>query len=110
MFEYDKHYRDCTQNNIPFIKAKTNPTNGAYHVQIDLMPCKRIFSEEGKQNLKKLFDAEIKCKNPKNQFAFDYSIDKELSWIDGIAPERLDGFCESLYDLSQKFTMEKSRI
>ena len=106
MFEYDKHYRDCTQNNVPFIKAKTNPANGCYHVQIDLMPCRHVFSEEGKQNLRSLFDAEIQYGNPSS----DFSIDQELSWIDGVRPERLERFCESLYDLSQKFAVEKSRI
>ena len=25
MFEYDKHYRECKQQNKPFIKSKINP-------------------------------------------------------------------------------------
>ena len=36
MFEYDKYYRECRQQNKPFIKAKINPVHGNYFVQIDL--------------------------------------------------------------------------
>lgn len=106
MFEYDKHYRECAQSNHPFIKAKINPINGNYHVQIDLMTCSYNFSKEGKNHLKELFEnektyAESK-KLPNNSF-IDYSIDEELSWVDGILPIRLDSFCENLYELSQKY-------
>ncbi|QUC65336.1 hypothetical protein NsoK4_03580 [Nitrosopumilus sp. K4] len=112
MFEYDKHYRNCMQNNMPFIKAKTNPLNGHYHVQIDLMPCGRVFTEEGKQNLKKLFESELELLKPKTNSKPlpDYSVEQELSWIDEVLPERLDGFCETLYQFSEKFTVQKSKI
>ena len=36
MFEYDKHYRECQQQNKPFIKSKINPSHGNYTVNIDL--------------------------------------------------------------------------
>lgn len=104
MFEYDRHYRECTQNNQPFIKAKINPANGYYHVQIDLMPCDYVFSEEGLEHLRNLFEDETRHlkPNPKASLA-SYSVDKELSWVDGVVPARLTAFCESLYDLSQKY-------
>ena len=113
MFEYDKHYRNCIQNNMPFIKAKTNPLNGFYHVQIDLIPYGRIFTKEGKQNLKKLFEDELELLPPKSSSKStlpDYSVEDELSWIDAVLPKRLDVFCESLYTFSEKFTVEKSKI
>jgi len=113
MFEFDKHYRECVHHNHPFIKAKTNPVSGNYFVQIDLMPCDYHFSEEGKKQLKKLFENETKCKKPGNSskpLSHDYSIDKELSWVDGIHHSNLNSFCENLYDLSQKYHISKSRI
>lgn len=106
MFEYDKHYRECVQNNHPFIKARLNHVNGNYNVQIDLMPCNYIFSEEGTKHLKIFFDDEIKYIESNNfpkSSSIDYSVDKELSWIDGIFASRLDLFCEKLYELSQKY-------
>ena len=45
MFEYDKHYRECQQQNKPFIKSKINPVHGNYTVTIDLMTCNYVFSE-----------------------------------------------------------------
>ena len=113
MFEYDKHYQVCNQNNRPFIKARLNPANGNYFVQIDLMPCNYNFSEKGKKNLKNLFESEIdysKLNNFSKSSIFDYSVDKELSWVDGIAPMHLKSFCECLFDLSQKYSKEKIKI
>ncbi len=60
MFEYDKYYRKCAQINLPFIKARINQANRNYNVQIDLMPCNYIFSEEGIKYLKIFFENEIK--------------------------------------------------
>ena len=106
MFEYDKHYRECTQNNQPFIKARTNPSSGLCHVQIDLMSCDHHLSQTGKEHLKKTFEKEIefvKSKQLNKSQSCDFSIDKELSWIDGVSPIHLNSFCEKLYDLSQKY-------
>ena len=106
MFEYDKHYRDCTQSNHPFIKAKINPANGYYHIEIDLMPCRYVFSEEGMILLEKLFQKEtehLSKTSSKGSFHANFSVNKELSWVDGVIPSRLNSFCEELYDLSQKY-------
>ena len=43
MFEYDKHYRECQQQNKPFIKSKINPVHGNYSITIDLMTCDYVF-------------------------------------------------------------------
>ena len=105
MFEYDKHYRECQQNNQPFIKARINPSTGNYYVQIDLMTCDYELTIEGQNYVKQLFENElvfIKSDNSKSTFK-DYSIDEELSWVDGVLPKRLNSFCEQLYDLSQKY-------
>ena len=45
MFEYDKHYRECQQQNKPFIKSKINPTHGNYTINVDLMTCNYVFSK-----------------------------------------------------------------
>jgi hypothetical protein len=106
MFEYDKHYRECQQNNQPFIKARINPSNGNYYVQIDLMTCNYNLTVDGKNQVKQLFESEIvyleSNSYPKSSFK-DYNVDQELSWIDGVLPSRLVPFCEKLYDLSQNY-------
>jgi hypothetical protein len=41
--------------------------------------------------------------NQKKSIFKGCNADKELAWYDGILPNRLDGFCENLFDLSIKF-------
>jgi hypothetical protein len=105
MFEYDKHYRECQKNNQPFIKARKNPIDDNYIVQLDLITCDYNLSIEGQNNIKKLFEKErnyLKSKNSKKVIFKGCNIDKELTWYDGILPERLEIFCEYLFDLSDK--------
>ena len=100
MFEFDKHYRECKQLNKPFIKAKINPRNKNYYVQIDLVTCNYKLSNNEQEEIKKLVQNEIEF--VKSNFQ-DYIIDKELAWFDGISHEHVDEFCKSLYDLTQKY-------
>ncbi len=100
MFEYDKHYRECKQLNKPFIKARINPRNRNYYVQIDLMTCNYVLSNQEQEEIKKLVQTEIEFVKLNFQ---DYNIDKELAWFDGISVEHVDEFCKSLYDLTQKY-------
>ena len=104
MFEYNKHYRECQQLNKPFIKARISPVNGSYFVQIDLMTCDYELSNLEQKVIKNLVDKEIEFikLNSKPDFQ-NFSIDKELAWFDGVSPERVDDFCESLYDITQKY-------
>jgi len=104
MFEYDQHYRECSQQNKPFIKSKINPVHGNYSINIDLLTCKHIFSKSEQNEIKKLIEEEIlfvnsTCKNPFN----DYTIDNDLVWIDGVSSEHMDTICTTLYDLIQKY-------
>ncbi len=104
MFEYDRHYRECQQSNQPFIKARINPINGNYYVQIDMMPCDYEFTIDGEKQLKKLFDDEVLFLKYYSKTSFNgSSINKELSWFDGVLPDRLVSFCEKLYDISQNY-------
>ena len=41
----------------------------------------------------------LNCKNSFN----DFSINKELIWIDGVSSEHMDFLCDSFYDLTQKY-------
>lgn len=104
MFEYDRHYRECQQSNQPFIKARINPINGNYYVQIDMMPCDYEFTIDGEKQIKKLFDDEVSFLKsyPKTSFKGS-NINKELSWFDGVLPDRLVSFCEKLYEISQNY-------
>ena len=104
MFEYDKHYRECQQQNKPFIKSKINPVHGNYTVTIDLMTCNYVFSELELNEIKNLIKSEIvfvnlNCKNLFNE----YTIDEELILIDGVSSEHMGFICTSIYDLSQKY-------
>ena len=100
MFEYDKYYRECKQLNKPFIKARINSKNKNYYVQIDLMTCNYVLSNQEQEEIKKLVQSEIEFVKLNFQ---DYNIDKELAWFDGISAEHVDEFCKSLYDLTQKY-------
>ena len=102
MFEYDKHYKECRQQNKPFIKARINPSHGNYYVQIDLMTCNYELSQEEQEEIKKLFRNELEFVRSKSKFQ-DFSIDQELAWFDGVSTEHVDDFCESLYDITQKY-------
>ncbi|MFQ5781509.1 MAG: hypothetical protein ACE5GR_00470 [Nitrosopumilus sp.] len=103
MFEYDKHYRNCKQSNIPFIKAKNNPKHRNYFVQIDLITCNYELSYKKQDEIKKLIESEITFIKLNSNFDFQgFSIDKELAWFDGIPLEHVDNFCKNLYSLTQK--------
>ncbi len=102
MFEYEKHYLECRQLNKPFIKARINPRNRNYYVQIDLMTCNYVLSNQEQEEIKKMVQNEIEFVKSKSDF-HGFSIDKELAWFDGISVEHVDKFCKSLYDLTQKY-------
>jgi hypothetical protein len=103
MFEYDKHYRECQQQNKPFIKAKTNPVHGNYFIQMDLMTCNYKLSSQQQKEIQKLVQDEIDYVKLHCNFTFEgYHITDELVWFDGVSSEHLDSFCNFLYDLTQK--------
>ena len=104
MFEYEKHYKECQQQNKPFIKSKINPIHGNYTINVDLMPCNYVFSKSEQLKIEQLIQDEIKFVNSNCENSFnDYTINEELIWIDGVSSEHMDYFCNSVYDLSQKF-------
>ena len=105
MFEYDKHFRECKKQNRPFIKARKNPKYNAYLVQGDLATCNYNLTKMDENNLDQLFKNEsnfFTSDQSKKSKIQDYNIDKEYVWFDGVLPERLNNFCENLFDLSAK--------
>jgi len=104
MFEYEKHYKECRQLNKPFIKARISPSHKNYYVQIDLMTCNYELSKVEQEEIKKLVHREMNFVelNSKSDFQ-GFNINKELAWFDGISPEHVDEFCNSLYDLTQSY-------
>ncbi len=105
MFEYDKHHRECQKNNQPFIKARKNPIDNNYVIQLDLITCDYNLTLEDQNNVKKLFEKEkdyLKSSHIKKSIFKGCNIDKELAWYDGVLPKRLETFCENLFDLSAK--------
>ena len=105
MFELDRHYQDCKQNNQPFIKARKNLIDDNYVVQADLISCDYKLTLEDKNKIDILFNKEINfltSKKSANSIFKGYNIDKELVWFDGVLPERLDDFCENLFDFLLK--------
>lgn len=106
MFELDHYYKECQKNNIPFIKARKNPVDGNYLVQLDLITCHYNLSQEGIEKINDLFQKEsdiLTSKEVTKNVFKGSNVDKQFAWFDGILPERLDNFCETLYDLSEKF-------
>ncbi|MDH3313439.1 MAG: hypothetical protein OEM28_09890 [Nitrosopumilus sp.] len=102
IFEYDKHYKECRQQNKPFIKARTNPSHGNYYVQIDLITCNYEFTKKEQEEIIKLFKIEMKSIKSSSNIQ-NFSIDKELVWFDGVSPEQINDFCNCLYDLTQEY-------
>ena len=102
MFEYDKHYRECQQLNKPFIKARKNPTHGKYYVQIDLATCNYELTKKEQEEMIKLFTTKTSFRKSSSNIQ-NFSIDKELTWFDGVSSEHVDDFCNYLYDLTQKY-------
>ena len=96
MFEYDRHYKECRQQNKPFIKSKINPAHGNSSITVDLMTCNYVFSKSEQNEIKKLIQDEIEFVN------LNCSVNEELIWIDGVSSDHVDFICRSLYDLSQK--------
>lgn len=104
MFEFDKFYRDCKQQNKPFIKAKINPVHKNYFVQVDLMTCDYNLSKKTQIEINKLIQTEIDYVNLNSKYVFEgYNIDKEIAWFDGVSVEHIDDFCNTLYDVIEKF-------
>jgi len=103
MFEYDKHYRECQQTNKPFIKSKINPSHGNFYVLLDLITCDYNLSKIEQDKIKKLIQTEIKFVELSSKKFNDFNIDKETAWFDGVSSEHVHDFCESLYDLTQKY-------
>ena len=104
MFEYDKHYRECQQQNKPFIKSKINPLHGNYSVNVDLMTCDYVFSKlELNEIIKLIHDEKIFVNSNFKNLLYDFSIDEEVIWIDGVSIEHMDVICNSIYDLTQKY-------
>lgn len=103
MFEFDKFYRDCKQQNKPFIKAKINPVHKNYFVQVDLMTCDYGLSQNVQNEIDKLIQTEIDYVNLNSKYVFEgYNIDKEIAWFDGVSVEHVDDFCNTLYDVIEK--------
>ena len=105
MFELDKHYRECQKQNFPFIKARKNPIDNNYVVQVDLITCNYNFTSEDEKKINLLFEKETSFQNlhnPKKQLFKGSNIDKQLTWYDGILEERLDTFCQNLLNFADK--------
>jgi hypothetical protein len=104
MFEYDKHYQECRQQNKPFIKAKINPVHGNYYINVDLMTCNYVLTKKEQDEIEKLIQSEINFVNFEGLNSFnDYSINEEVVWIDGVSVDHVDLICTSLFDLTQKY-------
>lgn len=103
MFEYDKHYRECQQSNKPFIKSRINPSHGNFYVLLDLITCDYNLSKVEEDEINKLIQNEIKFVELSSTKFNDFNIDKETAWFDGVSAEHVHAFCESLYDLTQKY-------
>lgn len=105
MFEFDKYCRECQKSNIPFVKARKNPVDDNYLVQLDLLTCNYNLTKQDQKNIQELFQIEIDYleNNGLDKSIFKGgNITAEHAWYDGILPERLDKFCSNLFDAALK--------
>lgn len=102
-FELDKHYRDCKFNNQPFIKARKNMDNENYYVSIDLITCSYRLDGKSQTLLKKTFEEEVEFMkvNKVNTGFKGFNIQNELSYFDGVIPNRLESFLDKTYQIIQ---------
>ena len=102
MFEFDKFYRDCQKNKQPFVKAKKNPVDDNYLVEIDAATSSKKIHLKTQNKIKLLFENEKSfLKENKLESVFKGSnVNEETAWFDGVLPKRIDQFCEILFDLS----------
>ena len=101
MFEFDKFYKECLQNNQPFIKAKKNPIDNNYLVQVDCATCGNKINQNSQDKIHQYFEKEknyLTSNNLHSNFK-GYNINEEILWFDGILPKRLDSFCKTIFDL-----------
>lgn len=106
MFELDRYYKECKKNNLPFIKARKNPIDNNYLVQLDLLTCDFKLSKKGVAKIENLFQKEIqflKLDNLTSSVFKGRNIDDKFVWFDGVLANRLNNFCESLFDLSLEY-------
>ena len=104
MFELDRYYKHCQQNNVPFIKARVNPVDGNYLVQLDLITCDYKLSNDGIRKIKEVFQREqefLESLETSKSFFKGSNVDKQFAWFDGVNSQRLDNFCQILFDLSE---------
>ena len=103
MFEYDRHYRECQHSDRPFIRAKTSPAHGRYHVQMDMAPCdsRRRLSPRQQATIQEMFEAEADFVKSRLGASEGFFIGPELVWFDGMSPEHLDVLCCRLHDIVQ---------
>jgi hypothetical protein len=101
MFEFDKFYRDCQKNKQPFIKAKKNPLDDNYLVQLDIATSRKKIQSNTQKKIKSLFENEKSFLNSnKLESVFKGSnVNEETAWFDGVLPIHIDQFCKSLFDL-----------
>ena len=73
------------------------------------MTCNYELSIDIQEKISKLIKDEIKYVKLNSKYAFEgFNIDKELAWFDGVPSEHLEVFCNSLYDLSLKSSLESN--
>lgn len=73
---------------------------------MDLLTCDYDLSEKGKAKADNLFKREtgfLESITQKKTVFKGCNIDKEFAWYDGILPNRLEVFCQTLFDLSVNF-------
>ena len=68
------------------------------------MTCDYNLSKKTQIEINKLIQTEIDYVNLNSKHVFEgYNIDKEIAWFDGVSVEHIDDFCNTLYDVIEKF-------
>ena len=105
MFELDRFQKECQKSNQPFVKARKNPVDNNYLVQLDLITCNYRLTLETQNRIREFFQDET-SQLDKNGFSKSIvkgsNVNSEHAWYDGVLSDRLDKFCLTLFDLASK--------
>ena len=95
-----KHWFNCNTENKPYIIATKNGRN--YNVSLDMYPAIYDLNKNGIELVKKAIKREcdaVESQRTRKQ-VISIAIGNVISRIGQVLPERVDSFCENLFEIS----------
>ena len=83
------------------LKPGLNPGTGNYHVQLDLMTCSYVLSDESREKIAAFFEDEKSFLGSADSSYKKSFLDKELTWFEGKRCPPTGVFCNMFYALAE---------